>query len=222
MKQDKSNNVFLKLIKYGLVIYTAVRSIDLVMGTMPAAIKMFALAVICGLDLAFLAWDDYSAHKSKSAAQHTVGVAMIIVNLLGIGAALIADTATIVDPEGSKSLIVTVAMFGIPALVIANIAALSAIDQLDPDRKMAEESARHDREMALERARHDQLLARQSQSAQLELEQLSHTQRVTGLRDHYMRSQTGAVSSNGHGPQPATATLASEGEDRPAPKVRKS
>lgn len=222
MRQDKSNNVFLKVIKYGLVVYTAVRSIDLVMGTMPAAIKMFALAVVCGLDLAFLAWDDYSAHKSKSASQHTVGVAMIIVNLLGIGAALIADTATIVDPQGSKSLIVTVAMFGIPALVLANIAALSAIDQLDPDRKMSEEAARHDREMALERSRHEQLKAREAQSAELELDRMSHSQRVTGLRDHYMRSQTGEKSPNGHGPQLATATLNSDGEERPAPKSKRA
>ena len=218
MKQDKSNNVFLKLIKYGLVVYTAIRSIDLVMGTMPDAIKMFALAVVCGLDLAFLAWDDYAAHKAKSAAQHTIGVVMIIVNLLGIGAALVADTATIVDPVGSKDLIVTVALFGIPAMILANIAALSAIEQTDPDRKLAEEAARHEREMQLERARHEREMAANAQRTELELDKLAGGQRLATLKDHYIRSQSGAVSPNGHKPLPMAA-LAADGEPA-APKAR--
>ena len=212
-RSDKSNGVFAGLIKYGLVVYTAIRSIDLVMGTMPAAIKMFALAVVCGIDLAFLRWDDYAAHKAKSASQHTVGAVMIVVDLLGIGAALIADTATIVDPEGSKQLIVTVAMFGIPALVLANIAALSAINQLDPDRKSAEELARHDREMAEERARHEREAAREAQKTHLGLEKLANDQRLKGLQDHYMRAQAlvgGASNDNGH--TAAMGTLATDGE----------
>lgn len=202
MKQDKSNNVFLSIIKYGLVVYTAIRSIDLVMGTMPDSIKIFAVAVVCGLDLAFLAWDDYAAHKAKSASQHTIGVVMILVNLLGIGAALMADTATVVDPAGSRELIGTVALFVIPALVIANVGTLSAIGQLDPDRKLAEEQARHDRDMAMELARHTRDLAREQQAATLEVERMAHTHRLNGLRDDYTRNQ---------GRKAEVTTMASEG-----------
>ena len=219
-RQDKSNGVFAGLIKYGLVVYTGIRSIDLVVSTMPAAIKVFALAVVCGLDLAFLMWDDYAAHKAKSASQHTVGAVMIVVDLLGIGAALIADTATIVDPVGSKQLIVTVAMFGIPALVLANIAALSAINQLDPDRKSAEELARHDREMLEERARHDREAAREAQRTQLGLEKLANDQRLKGLQDHYMRAQAligGAGGNNGH--TKVMDAPAAGGEGLPGPKA---
>lgn len=218
-RHDKSNGVFASLIKYGLVVYTAIRSIDLVMGTMPTSIKMFALAVVCGIDLAFLMWDDYAAHKAKSASQHTVGAVMIVVDLLGIGAALIADTATIVDPVGSKQLIVTVAMFGIPALVLANIAALSAINQLDPDRKSAEELSRHERDMSAMRAAHEREGALETQKTHLSLEKLANDERLRGLQDHYRRSQVpGGGHGSGNGHTAAMATMAAEGEERFAPK----
>jgi len=225
-RQDKSNGVFAGLIKYGLVVYTAIRSIDLVMGTMPDAIKMFALAVVCAIDLAFLMWDDYAAHKAKSAAQHTVGAVMIVVDLLGIGAALIADTATIVDPIGSKDLIVTVAMFGIPALVLANIAALSAINQLDPDRRAAEDLSRHERDMAAMRATHEREAAMATQQTHLGLEKLANDQRLKGLQDHYMRLQLpGGGANGGNGHTAAMSTMAADGEAVgevvPAPKVRR-
>jgi hypothetical protein len=225
-RQDKSNNVFLTLIKYGLVIYTAIRSVDLVWNTMPEAIRPFALAVVCGIDLAFLAWDNYAAHKAKSAAQHTVGVVMIVVDLLGIGAALIADTATVVDPTGSKQLIVMVAMFGIPVVVLANIAALSAVGQLDPDRKATEEADRHEREMKLDRARHERELARESQNSDLGLDKLANYQRLRELQDHYRRAQA-AIGGNGSGKghAPEMGTLAADGESVgevvPAPKGRR-
>lgn len=219
VRHDKSNGVFAGLIKYGLVVYTGIRSIDLVMGTMPEAIKIFALAVVCGIDLAFLMWDDYAAHKAKSSSQHTVGAALIIVNLLGIGAALIADTATIVDPVGSKNLIVTVAMFGIPALVLANIAALSAINQLDPDRKAAEELFKHERDMSAMRAVHEREAALETQKTHLGLERLANDERLRDLQDHYRRglvSGGGARGGNGH--TAAMSTMAAEGEDRFDPK----
>jgi|WetSurMetagenome_2_1015567.scaffolds.fasta_scaffold07218_11 hypothetical protein len=218
-RHDKSNGVFASLIKYGLVVYTGIRSIDLVVGTMPDAIKMFALAVVCAIDLAFLMWDDYAAHKAKSGSQHTVGAVMIVVDLLGIGAALIADTATIVDPEGSRQLIVTVAMFGIPALVLANIAALSAINQLDPDRKSAEELSRHEREMAAARAAHEREAAIESQKTHLGLERLANDQRLRDLQDHYRRGLVpGAGKSSDNGHTAAMSTLAAAGEDRSGPK----
>ena len=219
-RHDKSNGVFASLIKYGLVVYTAIRSIDLVMGTMPAAIKMFALAVVCGIDLAFLMWDDYAAHKAKSAAQHTVGAVMIVIDLLGIGAALIADTATIVDPVGSKDLIVTVAMFGIPALVLANIAALSAINQLDPDRKAAEELSRHERDMAAMRAAHDRDAALEDQRTHLGLEKLANGERLRNLQDHYRRGQApGGGNGGGNGHTKAMSALAADGDSQTFPKV---
>jgi hypothetical protein len=217
--QDKSNNVFLMVIKYGLVVYTALRSVDLVRGTMPESIKTFAVLVVCGLDLAFLAWDNYAAHKAKNASQHTVGVGMIVIDLIGIGLALIADTATVIDPEGSRQLIMTVALFAIPILVVANIGALSAIDQMDPDRKAVENAALHQREWAELRAKHAREIEKVSQSTHLDLERLSNDQRLKGLQDHFMRSQAlVGGGGGGNGQTKAMGTLATEGEDRPTPK----
>lgn len=218
-RQDKSNGVFAGIIKYGLVVYTAIRSIDLVRGTMPESIKIFAVTVVCGIDLAFLMWDDYAAHKAKSASQHTVGVVMIVVDLLGIGAAMIADTANVVDPVGSKQLIATVAMFVIPALVLANIAALSAINQLDPDRKAAEELSRHERDMLAMRASHEREAALESQKTHLGLEKLANDQRLRGLQDAYRLGVIpGGSHGGGDGHTASMATLAAEGEERSAPK----
>lgn len=175
----KNSNIFLKVIKIGLVVYTAVRSIDLVMSTLPEGVKIFGVAIIFGLDLALLAWDDYSAdpYKASSDGQHIVGTIMIVLNMLGIGAAMVADSARIVDPVGSADLIYNVSILLIPAAVLCNIAGTIAVKQLDPDR--IEEMAR---------ANHMRMLIRMQNDAERRLE-LDEAQTQVGITEFRNRSK---------------------------------
>src|SRR5574341_1341667 len=102
MSAGKGSTVFTSVIKIGLIIYTMLRSVDLVMSTLPESIKVFAVMVVFGLDVALLAWDNFAAdpHKARSESQRNIAVAMIVVNLVGILAAMIGDSARILDPQG--------------------------------------------------------------------------------------------------------------------------
>ncbi len=184
---NKSSNVFIKLIKIGLILYTMVRSIDLVMSTLPESIKFFALAVVCGLDLALLAWDDYTANpnKARSEAQHNVGVIMIVGNMLGIGAAMVADSARIVDPAGSIGMINVVSIFVISAVVLANVGALIAVNQLDPDRAEAQAAAKHERELARLKKDHDRQMEMNDRKTELDIAAFVNMDRIKKARQRY-------------------------------------
>jgi hypothetical protein len=134
-----------------------------------------------------------------------------VVNMLGIGAALIADTATVIDAEGSRSMISTVAMFVIPAIVLANVGAIIAVGQADPDRVLAERQANHERELAMTRAAHDQALVNQRHKLELELEQLSNTKRLDTLKDDYIRSLGGAQPARLTSAGPEMVTMGADG-----------
>lgn len=230
MQPQKSSNVFIKLIKIGLIIYTMIRSIDLVQSTLPENLKTFGIAVVFGLDIALLAWDDFTAnpHKARSEAQHNVGVLMIVANLLGIGASMIADSARIVDPVGSQSLIYVVSIYGIPVVVLGNIIGLVAVNQLDPDRSEAQAAAEHARKLARMRSDHDRKLAMAEAETELGVNEFRNLQTLRQARKRYYIDEDGdgkpdrEVSLAEIKARPAMATMAANGEEvkRPAPKAK--
>lgn len=187
MNKHKSSTTFISLIKIGLIFYTMVRSIDLVMSTMPESIKLFAIAVVFGLDLALLAWDNYTAdpYKARSDAQHNVGVIMIVANMLGIGAAMVADSMRVLDPIGSHDTINIVSIFVISGVVLSNIAALIAVNQLDPDRAEAQAQAAHDRELARMEKEHDRQLQLDDKRTELDIASYKNRQRIKAARQKF-------------------------------------
>lgn len=231
MQPQKSSNVFIKLIKIGLIVYTMIRSIDLVQSTLPDNLKTFGIAVVFGLDVALLAWDDFTAspHKARSEAQHNVGVLMIVANMLGIGAAMIADSARIVDPVGSQSLIYVVSIYGIPIVVLGNIVGLVAVNQLDPDRAESQAAAEHARKLARMRADHDRKLALAEAETELGVNEFRNMQTLRQARKRYFIDDDGdgkpdrEVSLDDIKARPMVA-MASEGEEveHTSPKAKRT
>lgn len=187
MKTKKSSNIFITLIKIGLICYTMIRTIDLVMSTMPAEIKIFGVVAIFGLDIALLAWDNYSAdpYKARSDGQHKVGVIMIVVNLIGIGAAMIADSMRIVDPTTYSSAISVISVWVISVVILSNVAALVAVNQLDPDRAEAQAAADHERKLSGMQSEHERALQMDDMRTELDVSAYRNKQKIKAARQRF-------------------------------------
>lgn len=248
MKAKKNSNVFTTIIKVGLICYTMLRTVDLVMSTLPANIKIFGVAAIFGLDAALLAWDNYTAdpYKARSDGQHKVGVLMIVVDLVGIGAAMVADSMRVIDPAGNASLISTVSVWVISVVILSNVAALIAINQLDPDRAEAQAEAAHQRELARMEKEHERQLALDDKKTELDVSAYNNRHKIKAARQRfYLADEDGngvpdildaaqrgdrealikqltealkAIEKTNAKSPNGSATMAAEGE--PSPKVR--
>lgn len=187
MKPKKSSNIFITLIKIGLICYTMIRTVDLVMATMPSGIQIFGVVAIFGLDIALLAWDNYSAdpYKARSDGQHKVGVIMIVVNLIGVGAAMIADSMRIVDPGTYSSAISVISIWVISIVILSNVAALVAVNQLDPDRAEAQAAAEHERKLAGMQAQHERALQTDDMQTELDVSAYRNKQKIKAARQRF-------------------------------------
>lgn len=187
MKPKKNSNVFITMIKIGLICYTMIRTVDLVMSTLPESIKIFGVAAIFGLDIALLAWDNYTAdpYKARSDGQHKIGVTMIVVNLVGIGAAMVADSMRVIDPTGYSSVISTVSVWVISIVIIANVAALIGVNQLDPDRAEEQAAAEHERNMARMEAEHERNLQLDDKKTELDVSTFHNKQKIKAARQKF-------------------------------------
>jgi len=187
MKTKKNSNIFITLIKIGLICYTMLRTVDLVMSTLPESIKIFGVAAIFGLDIALLAWDNYAAdpYKARSDGQHKVGVIMIVVNLIGIGAAMVADSMRVLDPAGNASTISVVSVWVISVVILSNVAALIAVNQLDPDRAEAQAAAAHERELARMQAEHERRLQMDDTVTELDVSTYRNKQKIKDARKKF-------------------------------------
>jgi len=156
MNREK-NHLFLTVIKWGLLIFTAARSIDLFMWTFEGtgALQLVAILGIFGLDLALMAWDDYAANKYETKQQKTVGIIMIVLNIVGISMAVVGDTARILDIDGYKTMVQYIALFGLPAMIVINLVGLIVIHQMDPDTELEQMERYHARQEKTANKKHE-------------------------------------------------------------------
>lgn len=171
MQQEK-NHLFMTIIKWGLLIFTAARSIDLFMWTFQGtgALQLVAILGICGLDLALMAWDDYTSNKFETKTQRTTGIIMIIINVIGIAMAVVGDTARILNIKDYQLMVQYVALFGLPAMILLNLIGLIAIHQQDPDAILDQIERFHAREERTANRKHalEQTAARRAHERGME------------------------------------------------------
>jgi hypothetical protein len=185
--------------------------------------KMFGIAIVFGLDLALLVWDNYAAdpHKARSEGQRNVGLIMIVANMLGIGAAMVADAARILDPAGNKELIYTVSVYGMAAVVLVNIAGGIIVNQLDPDRAEKQAAAEHDRQIARMRTDHERRMRLADTETELGVSEYRNMSRIRSARQKYYIDDDGDGIPDRVSDTPPMQAYAAEG-DLPAPKARRN
>ena len=154
---------------------------------MPSGIQIFGVIAIFGLDLALLGWDNYTAdpYKARSDGQHNVGLLMIVVNLIGVGAAMIADSMRVIDPGGYSAAISVISVWVISVVILSNVAALIAVNQLDPDRSEAQSAAKHERDLAALKAQHERDLQRNDLKTELDVSAYRNQLKIKDARKRF-------------------------------------
>jgi len=195
-KSNAGGGVLLWLITGALIIFTATRSVHLIQSTMPAEYSIMAYAALAGLDGGVLAWLFWTTRTAHSGVQRTIGTLMIIVDLAGIAAAVLGDTMLVSD-LGNKELVGTVAIWIVPVVIVANVAACVVAHVADPAQELRD----------ADRAVWDELSRQKAQYLVNNAATIAAT--VAGEEaDHHAEEMIAAFASkDGHG----THTYASEG-----------
>lgn len=150
MKQQMGSGVLLWLVTISLIIFTATRTVHLITTTLPGDASIAAYFALAGLDLGVLAWLFWTTRAAAPGVQRTIGSLMIIVDLVGITAAVLGDTMLMVD-KGSQGLVQMAAMWIVPIVIMANVAAGIAAHLFNPAQDIRD--AEHAFQYELERKR---------------------------------------------------------------------
>ncbi len=153
MNENKGGSVLLWLITIALIIFTATRSVDLIQSTMPEDAKMIAYAALAGLDGGVLAWLFWTTRSAQGGVQRTIGAIMIVVDLAGIGAAVLGDTMLIAS-DGNKELVSMVAIWVVPVVIVSNVAATIIAHIFDPSQGLRDAQRAVAYELERQKAEH--------------------------------------------------------------------
>jgi len=133
-ESEGSNDLFLWIIALVLLAFTAYRTAHLVSNTLPDDAKVMAFAALAALDFGALGWLAFA--NSTAGPRHGLALLMVALDLFGVGAAAIADTALVAGVNAS--IVENVALWAVPIIVLCNVAATFAAKALDPVRKARE------------------------------------------------------------------------------------
>lgn len=118
------SNILLWILSLGLVLYTAFRSVHLVMSTLPAGnAQIMGYFALFGLDAALFIWLIYATRGARTPVQVWVSTIMIYVQIVGIILSVIADTLLVFNPAVNATLVGQVAGWFIPVVFGVNVAA---------------------------------------------------------------------------------------------------
>jgi len=142
-------DLYVWLICLGLMLFSGYRSLHLVTSTLPADAQVLGLAALAALDAGALGWLAFA--NSTSGARHGLALLMVALDLAGVGAALLADTALVAG--ASPELVKTVALWVVPIVVLANVAATIAAKAMSPARKARDAESQRRARIEYERRR---------------------------------------------------------------------
>ena len=137
MKHTQNNGgaVLIWIIAIALLAFTGFRSVHLVSSTLPADAQVLGFAALAALDLGVLGWLIFATRGARG-SQRTIATLMICVDLVGITAATLGDTMLIGGGDAARSMVSTIALWIVPIVVVANVAATIATHLLDPDQAL--------------------------------------------------------------------------------------
>lgn len=130
-----------------LLVYSATRSLDFIMMTLPQDRQILAYFGLAALDGGLICWLLAYLHGSRGGWQRGISMLMILVDLLGAVAMFTLDTLYNTGKSGMTAALtpdeLQTAVLGLSGVIALNIAATVAHHLTDPDklREQAEEEA---------------------------------------------------------------------------------
>ena len=152
MVNNKSGNFFVWLLTLPLLAYSMFRNLDLIMSTMggdPGSI-VAGIGALFALDLGVLFW--LAAFNGARGTQRSISGILIVLDLLGAFAGLLADTLLKGGGADNLDLIRVVSQWAIPVIIGANFAAGIAYHASDPDKIIRDRQRALDDELRLKLA----------------------------------------------------------------------
>jgi hypothetical protein len=192
-RSGNGSGVLIWIVGIGLLIFTAARSLHLVTSTLPADAQVLGFAALAGLDGGLLAWYFFAAHGARG-PQRTIAVLMIAVDFFGVAAGTIGDTMLIAGGSGAASMVSTIALWLVPAVILSNVGSVIAVHLLDPEQKLRDARRSLEDELQWQLAESIQANAGQVAAGAVP-EAVAHHQRE--MIAAFLSSTTPARSSNG-------------------------
>lgn len=146
---NKSGNFFVWLLTLPLLAYSMFRNLDLIMSTMgndPGSI-VAGIGALFALDLGVLFW--LAAFNGARGTQGRIAGILIVLDLLGAFAGLLADTLLKGGGGDSVDLIRLISQWAIPVIIGVNFAAGIAYHAFDPDKIIRDRQRGLDDELRL-------------------------------------------------------------------------
>lgn len=130
-----------------LLAYSASRSVDFVMATLPPGQQVLAFFALAALDIGLVLWLLYFLHGATGGFQRAIGLIMVIIDLVGAIAVFTTDTLLRSGQSGMIATMVPatiqIAILGLSLVIGLNVSAIVFCHLFDPAarRAMAEQES---------------------------------------------------------------------------------
>ena len=115
------NGLPFEILKWGLLIYTGYRSLDILGATMPEGNTLMAIPALLGLDVGVLVWS-YLYEKKAEGNQAALSALLTVADVVGVGLCLLADSIMHSNQAAQyKDLVDTVTIWLVAIVIFLNV-----------------------------------------------------------------------------------------------------
>jgi len=100
--------------------------------TLPSDARVKAYIGLAGLDGGLIAWTVFKMKSARGDMQHAIATFMIILQLFGVGLTSVGDALIHQNIEAMPEYVKTAVVWGVPLIIITNVAAITAVHLSDP------------------------------------------------------------------------------------------
>ena len=120
-KKHNGNGLPFEILKWALLLYTGYRSLDILSSTMPDGNLLFAIPALLGLDVGVLVWS-YLYEKRAEGNQATLAALLTVLDLVGVGLCLVADSIMHSTMRGQyQGFVQTVSVWLVAIVIFFNV-----------------------------------------------------------------------------------------------------
>jgi hypothetical protein len=161
--------ILMTLLTLALLLFTASRTLRLVESTLPADSQTMGYLALAAIDGGLLIWPAVYLYGARGMWQRGISVLMIVVSLIGVAIAVVADTFLQAGRNGVTAKInpdqMTASIWIVTAIILLNVTAGVLMHITSPENLEAQED-----EETHSRIHRAQMRARKEKAAQLEAE----------------------------------------------------